>query len=96
MGLGLDFSMYVINTSPELFLKFSVLIWILLLSQVSLVRDALYLQIPKVLLARRIDVCVLEEGKTVILSMPQSLGMAVAKGQIPGMKFVTVCSLYQC
>lgn len=80
MGLGIDFSVYVINTSPELFLKSSVLIWILPLSHVSLVRDALYLQIPKVLLARRIDVCVLEEGKTVILSMPQSLGMAVAKG----------------
>lgn len=51
------------------------------MSQVSLVRDALYLQIPKVLLARRIDVCVLEEGKTVILSMPQSLGMAVARAR---------------
>ena len=73
--------MYVINTSPELFFKSSVLIWILPLSQVSLVRDALYLQIPKVLLARRIDVFVLEEGKTVIVSMSQSLGMAVARAR---------------
>ena len=35
VGLGIDFSVYGINTSPELFLKSSVLIWILLLSQVS-------------------------------------------------------------
>lgn len=35
LDIDIDFSMYGINTSPELFLKSLVLIWILLLSQVS-------------------------------------------------------------
>lgn len=79
------------NTGPEVFFKTSSVVTGFLFG-----RDAIYFLISKVLLATGLVCHVLEEGRTVTLYTPHSLGLALARASILGVRLVMVSSLYPC